>query len=210
MDKKKFFDSVRGPVFGGKLTFQQVSGTDLILDTWATGYVDRSPPTQLAYMLATAFWESGRTMQPIAEHGNAAYFTRLYDIRGERPALARRMGNVNPGDGIKYRGRGLVQLTWKLNYELATAKLWALGKHVDLVGNPDQAMQPDIAILVMFEGMESGWFTGRDLDDYIDSKIDGDEHEDYLKARKIINGTDRQALIAGFADKFLTALKEAA
>ena len=58
-----------------------------------------------------------------------------------------RMGNDDPGDGYKYRGRGYIQLTGKGNYE-AMSKL--IG--VDLVNNPDLAAQPDYAaqIAVMY------------------------------------------------------------
>lgn len=207
MDRKKFFDSIR-PLFG-KLQLQQVSGMEIIFDTWERSYRERTPKTQLAYCLGTTYLETAATMQPIAEYGNAAYFTRLYDIQGTRPALARRMGNVNPGDGIKYRGRGDVQITWKNNYAYATNALWRLGIMVDLVSNPDQAMQPEIAAVILFEGMEAGWFTTKDLDDYIDDKVDGDEHGDYLRARRIINGTDKAEQVAKYSDKFLAALTAA-
>lgn len=51
-----------------------------------------------------------------------------------------RMGNVDPGDGYKFRGRGAVQLTGRANYERAGK---ALG--IDLVNNPDLAKDPATA-----------------------------------------------------------------
>lgn len=51
-----------------------------------------------------------------------------------------KMGNTKPGEGFKYRGRGLVQLTGKSGYEAAGK---ALG--IDLVNNPDLANDPAIA-----------------------------------------------------------------
>src|SRR3546814_6075636 len=63
----------------------------------------------------------------------------MYDIRGDRPAKARELGNLTPGDGAKYAGRGYVQLTGKSNYVKATAKLREMGFTVDLVAEPDRA-----------------------------------------------------------------------
>ena len=54
-----------------------------------------------------------------------------------------RMGNTDPGDGWKYRGRGAVQLTGKDNY---TAAGKALG--LDLANNPDLAKDPEVAAKV--------------------------------------------------------------
>lgn len=207
MNKKVFFDRVRANLGGGKLSKEQVAGMELILDTWETRYKDRTPPTQLAYAFATAWHETAKRMSPIAEYGDSAYFTRLYDIQGQNPDRARKMGNTKPGDGIKYRGRGLVQLTWYVNYARARDELFNhFNIRIDLINQPDLAMQPEVATLILLEGMEGGWFTGKDLDDFIDAKIDGDEHADFIKARKIINGTDKDKQIAGYADKFLDAL----
>ncbi|WP_443693149.1 glycoside hydrolase family 19 protein [Pseudomonas protegens] len=58
-----------------------------------------------------------------------------------------RMGNALPGDGWKYRGRGLIQLTGANNYRAASA---ALG--LDLVNHPELVEQPETAALV------AGWF----------------------------------------------------
>jgi hypothetical protein len=55
---------------------------------------------------------------------------------------------------------------------------------------------------LMTLGMHEGWFTTKKLSDY----IHGDKC-DYLNARKIINGTDKAALIAGYARKFERILR---
>ena len=62
-------------------------------------------------------------------------------------AYGGRMGNALPGDGWKYRGRGLIQLTGASNYRAAGA---ALG--LDLVNHPELVEQPETAALV------AGWF----------------------------------------------------
>lgn len=57
-----------------------------------------------------------------------------------------KMGNTEEGDGYKYRGRGMIQLTGKANYEKYGK---ALG--LDLVGNPDLANDPAVAAQITTE-----------------------------------------------------------
>lgn len=153
-----------------------------------------------AYELATDYHETAHTMQPVNEYGGAAYYLRLYDINGQRPALAKSMGNTTPGDGVKYHGRGLVQLTWKSNYAKAGKKL-GLG----LVGHPELALEMANAAQILVLGMEEGWFSGKKLGDYLPESGTGTLAQ-FAKARPIVNGTDRADLIAGYAVNFQQAL----
>ncbi len=81
--------------------------------------------------------------EPIHEMGGDAYFHRMYDIQGARPEVARQLGNVTPGDGIRYHGRGYIQLTGRSNYRNVGAAI-----NEDLEGNPDRALDPLVAAAV--------------------------------------------------------------
>ena len=60
------------------------------------------------------------------------------------------MGNTEPGDGFKYRGRGFIQLTGKNNYAAASKAIFGDNRLVD---NPDLASDPAVAAQI------SAWFT---------------------------------------------------
>lgn len=203
IDRNKFFAGIRQQPFDGKLSTGQVSGTVAILDEWDRRRL--TDPRWLAYMLATTKWETDHTMQPIQEAGGTAYLTRNYDVKGANPARARKNGNIVPGDGVRYSGKGFVQLTWKNNYEKMTALLRKAGLPVDLVARPDLAMRLDVASFVMFEGMIGGVFTGRKLADFFNAKT-----TDWLNGRRIINGVDKAAEIAGIAKMFYADIMAAA
>lgn len=202
-DYGKFFDFLRGNhMLGPKISASEFEGCDKIIRACT---VAGWPVSFTAYALATAYHETAHTMQPIKELGGTAYFTRMYDIKGNRPAKARELGNLTPGDGAKYAGRGYVQLTGKTNYAKATAKLQALGIDVDLVANPDRAMEPMIAAMVMVYGMLEGWFTSRKLSDDLPARGPGTLRQ-FVLSRDIINGTDKDDEIAAYAIDFQTGL----
>jgi hypothetical protein len=179
IDRDRFFKAVRSGPFVGVMNQRQVDGCNAILDAWEARK-DMQDPRWLAYMLATAKWETAHTMQPVEEIGKG---------RG-RPY------GVPTADGRVFYGRGYVQLTWATNY----AKMAAL-TGADLVGHPELALEPKIASLIMFEGMKSGLFTGVGLPRYFNGTVD-----DPVNARRIINGTDRAADIAAIHAGFLEAL----
>jgi putative chitinase len=192
MNRANFFAGVRKTLFVGGLTQSQVDGLNAILDAVQLAHVWAEPP-MLAYPLATCFHETAKTMQPIEEYGHG---------RGHAYGVP-----TGPWHKI-YDGRGDVQLTWLKNYQLATTKLrahGAIGGDVDLVKNPELALRPDVAAAILIYGMSDGWFTGKKLADYITPA-----HTDYVGARRIINGTDRAVMIAGYARDFEMAIRAAA
>ena len=136
-------------------------------------------PQQQAYVLATVEWETAQTFKPVKE----AYWMS----EGWRQDHLRY---------FPYYGRGFVQLTWKSNYEKYSSILG-----VDMVSNPDLALNPDIALFILVHGFKTGAFTGRKITDYIN-----DHKCDFVKARRCINGTDRANTIAGIARRYDTSV----
>ena len=190
IDRKRLFDGVRAPLFKGRFSASQVAGIDAIIDAFeATKFTNLD---WAAYMLATAYHEVGGTMQPITERGPRAYFNKYEP--GTR--IGKALGNTIKGDGYLFRGRGYTQITGRANYAKASA---ALG--VDLVAKPELALSQPIAAKIMTRGMSEGWFTGRELADYFNYT-----GQDWIGARRIINGTDRAELIAGYARIFRSSL----
>ena len=130
---------------------------------------------QCAYVLATTYHETAKTMEPVRE----AYW--LPDTWRE--------------NNLRYYpwyGRGYVQITWKRNYVKAGDKLG-----LDLTTDPDVVMEDDVATQILVRGMKEGWFTGKKLDDYIN-----DTRVNYVDARRIVNGTDKAAPISIYAQKY--------
>lgn len=202
MNRAAFFASLRSRtsgVFGASLSQGQVTGTEGIIDE---ALRRRTFKNHLAYMLATTYHETAHTMQPIHERGGRAYFNK-YDAG---TSIGKRLGNTVKGDGYLYRGRGLVQITGRANYAKASKKLG-----VDFITDPDRVLEPKLAIAIMFAGMEEGWFTGKDLLDYIDleDEADAEDLREYANARRIINGTDKAVQIGQYAIAFENALTAA-
>lgn len=183
-DLKIFFDEVRSSLFNGKLTANQVKGMEAKLKAFReAGY----PLSWAAYALATSFHETAQRMVPVREGLSATDAWRKRNLRY-----------------YPYYGRGDVQLTWKANYEKADKEL---GLNGDLVKNLDLALDPDISAKVMVAGMKEGWFTGKTLGTYLTEK-EGTLSQ-FVSCRRIINGTDKAQLIAGYSVKFQNALKKA-
>jgi predicted chitinase len=85
--------------------------------------------------------------------------------------VAKSLGNTQPGDGFRYRGRGPIQITGRANYKKYGDLLG-----VDLVGNPDLAAKPEYA----FQTAGLFWRM-RGLNELADA-------EDFTTITKRING----------------------
>jgi putative chitinase len=154
---------------------------------------------EIAYVLATIHWETGRTFAPVKE---------LRASESRNPKLYARQQRYWPSG---YYGRGYVQLTWDYNYKKASEKLageaFPIGGQAVtitptmLLERPDYLFEPAISYRVAAQGMREGWFTGKRLSQYISAA-----GADYENARRIINGVDCAKEIAAIAVKYETLL----
>jgi len=182
MDRAAFYDRMRDDF--GTLSQSQVDGTEALLNE---GEKRKLPMNQLAYILSTSWHETAATMQPIAEYGKG----EGHDYGEPCPQY----------DNQVAYGRGYVQLTWDYNYEKADSECKLNGA---LLADFDLALDPLVASQIIFEGMLEGWFTGKSLGDYVN-----DEVTDYYNARRVVNGTDKADMLAGYAEDFEEALRAA-
>jgi hypothetical protein len=187
INRKTFFAEIKSLFpngYNGRVGKARIQGLDLIIDEWESrGDIEYD---EFAYILATVVWETAKTMQPVREYGSDTYLRK----KKYWPWI----------------GRGYVQLSWDYNYEKASKKLG-----IDLMSDPDKAMEPEIAVKILFEGMLEGWFTGKKLSDYMDGlqESDAEDKREFKGARRIINGTDKADQIAAIALKIDRALRKA-
>ena len=76
-------------------------------------------------------------------HESAKFSTTQEFASGEAYEGRKDLGNVQAGDGTRYKGRGLIMLTGRANYAQAGKDL-----HIDLVKHPELAARPDVAIKI--------------------------------------------------------------
>jgi putative chitinase len=102
--------------------------------------------------IATISVETGR-FSPIKERGGPSYLTNLYENRAD-------LGNLNPGDGARFQGRGFIPIIGRRDYEHFGMEI---GK--DLAGNPDLALDPAIAAAIF-----AVYFKERDVRAFADQQ----------------------------------------
>lgn len=221
MDKKIFFDNIRGSLYGGSIPASAVTALDAIIDEAAQSGASAA---EAAYMMATAFGEAGSKLVPVRENLN---YTKAETIRAVWPSRFKtlasavpyvrqpqklankvyggRLGNDNVNDGWLYRGGGLAQTTGEDNFK--KVKKYS---GVDVVANPSLITRLDVSIIALVHCMIDGVYTGKKLSDF-------DLPAKFFEARAIINadkdrvenGVKIGNKFAGYANKFFTALTRA-
>lgn len=220
------FDIIRSKF--GRLNQVQVDGFNALLFEARNRDM---PPERFAYVLATAWHETGGKMRPNFESLNysaealrskwpsrfspaeAQRFGRTTAHPANQEAIANRvyadenrserskLGNGPESSGDGWRYRGRGYV--QITGRANYRRLSPI-VGVDLEAEPDLALEPRIASTIIFHGMQTGLFTGKALGDYIDSA-----RRDYVGARWIVNKQDKAEKIAGEARHFHTALTQA-
>jgi putative chitinase len=159
---------------------------EALLESTLTGYglTDR---IQIAAIMAQCAHESGN-FQFLTELGADSYFQK-YEGR-------RDLGNTQPGDGLKYKGRGFIQITGRDLYTQAGAYLG-----IDLVNQPQLAADPATAAkLVLFFFFQ-----------FKKSRTAGVDWSDVTAVTRIVNGgtnglPDRVAKFSAYQQKYTNGI----
>lgn len=120
----------------------------------------------IAYIIATVKYETKGTYLPRREY--------IKDPKEGLPAVFARKDIITRQ---QYYKRGYIPFRWKYNY--AQFSKWL---KIDLLNNPDQALDKDIAFKILVLGMYYGLFTSNCLADYITEKV-----IDFKSARRVIH-----------------------
>ena len=125
-----------------------------------------------------------------AAHEAASFRTLEEYASGAAYEGRKDLGNVKPGDGVRYKGRGIFQLTGRANYRTIGAKLG-----YDLENNPELAESPEVSVLTALEYWKSrnlNPLADRDQVELITRSINGglngfEDRKKYLaRAKKFI------------------------
>jgi putative chitinase len=108
---------------------------------WPTTYAPLLQAAMVGGAITTPLRSAAFLAQLAHESGELRYFEEF--ASGEAYEGRADLGNTQPGDGERFKGRGSIQLTGRANYTAAGA---ALG--LDLVSHPEMAASPGVGFRV--------------------------------------------------------------
>lgn len=106
------------------------------------------------------------------ESGSLIYTTEIAD--GSQYEGITDIGNTSPGDGVRYKGRGVIQVTGKYNYQIVSQ-----GLGYDFVSDPEK-----LATVPYCIDSAVWWWNNHSLSPI----ADGNTQESFDKTTRIING----------------------
>ncbi len=174
---------------GGVNSAQAKLHVDMIDDNlpWLMERFEINTPLRISHFLAQCAHESD-SFNALEEYASG----RAYEGRAD-------LGNVRPGDGVKFKGRGLIMVTGRANYRNFTAWMRTV-----ITGSPDFETQPDLLDDKEWASWSAIWFwTVKSLNVVAD-------RDDLRAVTKIVNGgyngyADRAAKLVRAKGIFIAA-----
>lgn len=174
------FDAGRKVLFRSGYSQRQIDAINAIMNECNSQGVRLK--SQVAYILATPYHEAynwkdaGSRMTCLVELGGDTYLR-------SKPYYP-------------WYGRGFAHVTHKENYQKESKRMG-----IDLIKSPDLLFDYKIAANSLVWCMMNGGYTTAKLTTFVNSG-----KTDFPNARRVINGTDKAELIAGYAMEFLKCL----
>lgn len=152
------------------ITFEQLRKlTPYSIKARLQTFVDPLNDAMREYDINTRFRAAAFLAQIAHESGSFNYTKEIES--GDKYEFRKDLGNVYPGDGPKYKGRGLIQITGRANYQEVSK---ALG--MDFINKPELLCEPSFAA-----HSAAWWWKKHGLNEMADK-------EEFEQITKIING----------------------
>lgn len=183
MSKEKFLKFYEGTQFynNAKLAYEAIEKAFLTIPCSCCGSIPVNvSPLVMAGALATVRVECGKNFKPINEYASGEAYEGRHDL-----------GNTQKGDGVRYKGRGYIQLTGRSNYAVFGQKIG-----VDLINNPDLALDVEVGAKVL-----AHYFKDRGV-------VEACLAKDWLRVRKLINGVNLKTGLPNGWEDFKTVINQ--
>jgi putative chitinase len=147
------------------ITFRQITGLTSTIDRLYDPLIE----TMSYYEIDTTIRICNFLAQILHESGNLHYLEEI--ASGQAYEGRRDLGNIEPGDGVRFKGRGLIQITGRTNY-----KMLSVDFGVDFISKPELLASDHYACL------SAGWYWDKN---HLNLLADND---DIVTITKRING----------------------